>query len=547
MTLSLSNPNPSINIVDIIPQSDSAESGQNSEPSLAIDPLDPNNIIAGAFTPTSTAYFLSMDGGATWSDFGTLSNRDKSIAWTADGSAALTATLRTKSSISLYSATTSSGNFGSPIFTYNGFQNTHNLDQPWIRTGPSDHVYIAYNDLGVTNGETASVLVSTDNGSTFTPVTLDRIGSPPSVGQDAPSVRLAVFDGNTVHANTVYAAFTRWTSFTGTDSAGNDYFSAQVVVVRSDNGGTDGFTALGTNGSGNGVSVNASPITSVFSNSNNSDITLGQERTGGDLDIAVDPNNFQHVVVAYGSAGPIGSGVLQLVVAESTDGGASWTTKFTTDASTRSALPALAISDNGTIGLLYCNYDPSTNDLSQHLLTTTNDFAPGSVSDFTLATETNASPAIKYNPYIGDFFDLTSVGNTFEGTFCASNADNGTSALFSNVSFQRDFTGTPGTSSFTLTDKNGHAVSPSIDPFFFSFTPNADNPVVSTVSSPFTASDLGGLTGTSGPSAATGSTHLLVQAMASFCSHCGITETHTGNLADSQSQDFLAAGSQVHH
>jgi hypothetical protein len=44
------------------------------------------------------------------------------------------------------------------------------------------------------------------------------------------------------------------------------------------------------------------------------------------------------------------------------------------------------------------------------------------------------------------------------------------------------------------------------------------------------------------------STHLLVQAMASFCSPCGITETHTGNLADSlQSQDFLATGSQVHH
>jgi len=389
----------------------------------------------------------------------------------------------------------------------------------------------------VTNGKTASVLVSTDNGSTFTPVTLDRVGSPPSVGQDAPSVRVAV------DRNTVYAAFTRWTSFTGTDSAGNDYFGADVVVVRSDKGGTDEFNKLGSGG--NGVSV-ASSITSVFSNSNNSDITLGQERTGGDLDIAVDPNNAQHVVVAYGSAGDIGSGQLQLVVAESTDGGASWTTKFTTDASTRSALPALAISDNGTIGLLYCNYDPSTNDLSQHLLTTTNDFKK--VSDSTLATETNASPAIQYNPYIGDFFDLTSVGNTFEGTFCASNADNGTSALFSNVSFQRDFTGTPGTSSFTLTDKNGHAVSPSIDPFFFSFTPNADNPVVSTVSSPFTASDLGGLTGTSGPSAATGSTHLLVQAMASFCSPCGITETHTGNLADSlQSQDFLAAGSQVHH
>jgi hypothetical protein len=44
------------------------------------------------------------------------------------------------------------------------------------------------------------------------------------------------------------------------------------------------------------------------------------------------------------------------------------------------------------------------------------------------------------------------------------------------------------------------------------------------------------------------STHLLVQAMASFGSQSGIAETHAGNLADNvKSQDFLAASSQVHH
>src|SRR6266566_2005531 len=41
---------PGLQIVDIIPNSDSAESAQNSEPSLAINPLNPAQMIAGAFS-----------------------------------------------------------------------------------------------------------------------------------------------------------------------------------------------------------------------------------------------------------------------------------------------------------------------------------------------------------------------------------------------------------------------------------------------------------------------------------------------------------------
>jgi hypothetical protein len=53
--------------------------------------------------------------------------------------------------------------------------------------------------------------------------------------------------------------------------------------------------------------------------------------------------------------------------------------------------------------------------------------------------------------------------------FSASNADDGTNALLQNVTFNRDFTGTPGTSSFRLTDATGNAIPFSIDPFFFSY------------------------------------------------------------------------------
>jgi hypothetical protein len=448
-------------IVDIIPISDSAETGQNSEPSLAVDPLDPTQIIAGSFSSTftgggvSSPYFKTTNGGMTWSDYGNLTTQDKTIAWKQDGSAALTSTLLSNV-ISTYSGTTAGSNFGSPINTYNP---VHTLDQPWIRTGPSNHVYDAYNDLSAAGGKTASVLVSTNGGSTYTPVTVDRVGESPAL-QDAPSVRLAV------NGNTVYSVFTRWTSVLDTDGSGETRFNSQVVIVRSDNGGADGFNAIGT--SGNGVTV-AAP-TSWFANTTNAPLTLGQERTSADVAIAVDPNNAQHVVIAYGNApGATGSGELQLVVTESTDGGMTWTPRFTTPLSStsRSALPALSILANGSIGLLYCNYNSTTNNLSQHLLTTTDDFVTS--TDTTLATESNATPTTAFSPYLGDFFDLTSIGNSFYGIFCASNKDDGTNAQFANgVTFQRSFTGTPGTASFQLTNGTGGNVAASIDPYVFS-------------------------------------------------------------------------------
>ncbi|HZZ21694.1 MAG TPA: sporulation protein, partial [Roseiarcus sp.] len=80
--------------------------------------------------------------------------------------------------------------------------------------------------------------------------------------------------------------------------------------------------------------VTAATTTGYFANTEDTPLTLGQERTGltlgqertsSDIAIAVDPNNADHVVVAYGDAGAVNSGVLQLHVAESTDGGATWT------------------------------------------------------------------------------------------------------------------------------------------------------------------------------------------------------------------------------
>ena len=443
-----------IRIVDVIPAADSAETGQNSEPSIAVNPLNTDQIIAGSFAATTMSFFLTLDGGTSWSHYDDIDGEDKSLAWKPDGSGFYTVAMTLNADFQTYSGTTSSTGFGSPINTF-APANPDNLDQPWIRTGPSDHVYVSYNNLNnFGSGDTASINVSTDGGQNFTPTIIDQTGG--TVGQDAPAVRLDV------NGDRVYAIFTRWNTTVENDSNGSR-FGSQVVVVRSDDGGADGFTALGTGGDGTVVAT----TNSVFANKLNTPLTLGRERiAGGDSAITIDPNDANHVVVAYQSApGANGSGLVEIVLAESTDGGANWTTRYTTDSATRSAQPGLSILDNGTIGLLYDNFDPATSRLSQHFLTTSNDFT--TTTDTVLATEQNTAAPFDFHPYLGDFFDLHAIGDTFYGTFSAANADDGTHASFLNLGLDRHFTGTPGTADFQLTDGGGNPVSFSIDPYLF--------------------------------------------------------------------------------
>ncbi len=243
----------SVKIFDIIPVGDSAESAQNSEPSLAVNPNNPMQIIAGSFA-VDTPFFLTTDGGTTWSVYAILINDDKSLAWKTDGSGFLASTLkpttrvRNSYDIPTYSGTVSGSGFGAPIDIF-APNRPDFLDQPWVRTGPSNHVYVAYNNLNnygtaLGQGKTASVNFSADGGNTFTPVVIDRVGQASGgPGQDAPAVRLAV------NGSTVYAVFVRWDSLVEDDTAGFRYQS-HVVVVRSDNAGTDSFTAWGRAGSG---------------------------------------------------------------------------------------------------------------------------------------------------------------------------------------------------------------------------------------------------------------------------------------------------------
>src|SRR5678815_1399383 len=62
-----------ISIVNMIPQSLSGETNQDSEPNIAVNSADPQVIAGSAFTPDPdpnaihAPIFISTDGGNTWS------------------------------------------------------------------------------------------------------------------------------------------------------------------------------------------------------------------------------------------------------------------------------------------------------------------------------------------------------------------------------------------------------------------------------------------------------------------------------------------------
>src|SRR5207253_7565668 len=76
--------------------------------------------------------------------------------------------------------------------------------------------------------------------------------------------------------------------------------------------------------------------------------SLGNQRTGSNLAIAVDPNNSRIVYVAWAD-GP--SATQTLHVRNSTDGGQTWSGDLTT--ASPATNPALAINSHGQVGFLY--------------------------------------------------------------------------------------------------------------------------------------------------------------------------------------------------
>ena len=379
-------------VVDVIPRALQTERAQNSEPNIAVNPANPNQIMISAFGPGSTVnpLFFSKDGGKTWALHQYIATSDTSLAWGSGGNAYLANLSMSGSTMAAWKAARPAlGRRFAPLSRSSYRPRGYGPDQPWIEVGignGADRIYVAFNDLSQPS-QTASIRYSLDRGLTWRNVVIER--GIPGDNSDGAAVRVLA------SGDKVYAAFER---FNAAEANGDE--RGDVVIVRDDAAGSGGFVALGS--AGETVASNV-----VFPQG-----FLGQERLGSDLSIAVDPGDSNRVAVAFAA---VLDGHPIVVLKVSTNRGADWQQVFAGPSD--SALPAVAIARNGTIGLLYTSY--SAGNLESHFAQFPR--LPDAYSEEVLSRFGDQSLVSDFDPFVGDYQDLVAVGNVFFGTFSASN------------------------------------------------------------------------------------------------------------------------------
>ncbi len=439
-------------VVNMIPLALSGETNQDSEPFLTAEPGDPDRMAGTAFTPNPfgsgtglAPIYVSDDAGDTWALRMTVPSAgitgDITVSAGQPNARLYGSILRLPGSLVMSSLLTDDF-LAATAMTQVASRGS--ADQPFIGSaeGPTgdDHVYIGNNDFNAPGGRTATVDVSGDSGQTYNSV---RIESRNTSGQNGPSVRTAVApDG------TVYAAYFGWRAFNGSIA------TSDLVVVRDDAWATGAVAFRDLVDPGDGLVGRrvVQNLTIPWSNAP----TLGNERIGSTLSIAVDPNDSDIVYVTW--ADRVGGGDIYTVhLRRSLDRGVTWSNDLRTI--TNATCISLAVADNGAVGFLYQQVVGGR--WQTHLEQSRDGFT--TLADSLLADVPTTAPPVQFLPYIGDYNYLIAVGNEFRGIFSANNRP--LPAHFpSGVNYQRlaDF------ASGTLSDAAGNNVAVSIDPFYFS-------------------------------------------------------------------------------
>ncbi|MBK3564496.1 hypothetical protein [Streptomyces sp. MBT62] len=471
----------SIQVVNMVPQSLSGDTNFDSEPSVTVDPSDPQRIVGTAFRPDTAAgsstgpYFFSADGGATWAlnsvipgGTSTFGQKDISVRFGPASGVLYAGILRGDSALRLNILR--KANFSGPG-AMTVLLDRMSDDQPWVETGSAldgggimvDRVYVSSNDVSQRpTGRTASVDFSLDAATApapagfGTPARLETRTSADIGGglrQDGPSVRTAVH-----RSGTLYGAYLGWRTF-GSPNV------TDVVVTRDDNWGQGGtpFTALldpADGLAGRRVETNVS-VASLGT-------TLGTQRIGSSLTLAVDPRERRRVYLAWCDGLATSTSPYTLHVRRSDDGGVNWTGDLRTVQNATN--PSLAVTVRGTVGLLYQQLGQAGGvDRWRTHLEISNDHMATTAEDNLVADVLDSSAGSTISVIIGDYTNLVAAGKDFYGVFCGYNQPV-TANFPSGITYQRNVNWA---GQRLLANDNTTTVTASVDPFFVHWQPVA--------------------------------------------------------------------------
>lgn len=471
-------------LVNMVPNSRSAETSQDAEPTITVDPNNFHHMAGSAFTwdnltggPMLTAtapIYVSTDSGNTWtmslivpSQVGLgFPTGDITLSFSSTPSGAVAhptswlygGILRSTPTGRPMTALRAQDPFSTTLMTVLDTR-TGNVDQPHTLAktagGGKDKLYIGFNNgFGnfpcpppvAPNGRSSTLDVTQDAAAGAPALALDVIDARNSTCQDGfAQVTAAHHDG------TVYAAFIHDWSAPPTFAGG----TPRLVVVRDDNWGSGAspFTVL--KDPSDGVAGRfVTPGLTLASGS------MGQNRLGAsNVSIAVDPANSDRVYVAWGDSNGFNSETIH--VRRSINRGKDWSDDLLTVPSAMN--PEVAINDIGIVGVLFQGVTggkwETRLSLSNNLDATTFD-TPGTL----LASQDASTPSRTFSPYIGDYASLVAAGSSFVGMFSASNFPDKANFM-TGVTYQREVNWT--THKLFTDATHTVQVAPSIDPFFF--------------------------------------------------------------------------------
>lgn len=478
-----------VTVVNLIPLRMTDEVERDAEHTLAINPVNPTEMIVSSLTPNPTAgaavapVFYSNDGGSSWDCRDIVpaagpQTGDITVAFS-EGGLLYSGILKEQPYRWIMATLRTNDLTGSVPMTT--LETRDDRDQPHVRvtTSNTDRLFVGFKDRAAISyggaANTSSVSFFQDGasfdaafGHVFDQEHVDDL----SVVEGLPAVKPALASGGRV-----YVAYYANHDLNETGKV------ASLVVVRDDHWGDgpasagpwvpDAFCELTTSVLGTctgpccqpGQPANTRGVTAAANLSvpgffgGSADYLGANELRGSALDIAVNPSNRDEVWIAYAD---VSGGEQQLRIVRSDDRGSTWTqlTKVVDSATN----PALHIRENGEVGYLYQKYVEPSDEWETHFERTMDPAGPW--RDVLLAKTPNSVAAVS-GFFIGDYQDIDARGAVWYGVFSAANDPDPANFPVDVITYQR----LVDTATQTLRDNQNQPVDTSIDPFFFKIEP----------------------------------------------------------------------------